>query len=134
VKELKEQDVAAVVLILTPHGIPLVRDPTKPAPLFWKLPGGHGESGEDARACAIREVKEETGLVIKTLEELEVIEKSDHTLTVFKTHLASLTELLERGNDGEEVRVFTPSEIARMQDFLPNHHAAIRHILLGLIA
>jgi len=39
------------------------------APYFglWTLPGGRLEPGEDATACAIREIAEETGLVCANL-------------------------------------------------------------------
>lgn len=36
----------------------------KKFPGFWSIPGGHIDEGEDALAAAIREVKEETGVVI----------------------------------------------------------------------
>ena len=36
----------------------------KKFPGFWSIPGGHIDGGEDPLACAIREVKEETGISI----------------------------------------------------------------------
>ena len=37
---------AAAVLIISPDGIPVVRDPKKPIPRYWKLPGGRSEGKE----------------------------------------------------------------------------------------
>lgn len=127
-------EVAAVVLIVSPQGIPLVRDPSKPSPVFWKLPGGHGEAGEDARMCAVREIREETGILLDGAEliELDVMDRGTHTLTFFQANIPSLSGIIQQGNEGEEVRVFSPSEIFLMENFMPNHFTVIRHILQGL--
>jgi len=39
----------------------------------WVLPKGHIEAGEDARTCAVREVREETGVLGRIKKELNVI-------------------------------------------------------------
>jgi len=134
VKTGRKTEIAAVVLIVTPLGIPLVRDPAKPSPIFWKLPGGHGEAGEDARMCAVREAKEETGLDLSDseLKEVDVMAKDSHTLTIFQAKLSSLEGLRKQGNEGEEVRVFSPHEVLFLKDFMPNHYSAVLHILMEL--
>ena len=130
-----ETGVAAVVLIVAPQGIPLVRDPSKPRPLFWKLPGGHGEEGEDAHMCAVREIEEETGIVLNgaQIKKIDAIKRSTHTLTAFLANIPSLSGLRRRGNEGEEVKVFTPQEILSMKDFMPNHYSVVSQILMNLV-
>lgn len=129
-----ETGVAAVVLIVTPLGIPLIRDPSKPRPLFWKLPGGHGEAGEDARTCAVREIREETGITLNnaSIREIDALDRGTHTLTAFLANIPSLSGICLRGNEGEEVRVFTAREILSMHDFMPSHYNVIVHILMDL--
>jgi 8-oxo-dGTP pyrophosphatase MutT (NUDIX family) len=46
----------------------------KTDPNDWVLPKGHIELGEDPRRCAIREVKEETGVWVRIKKELKVSE------------------------------------------------------------
>ena len=41
---------------------------------YWSLPGGHIESGEPARAAALREVKEETGVEAELTDLVDVHE------------------------------------------------------------
>jgi ADP-ribose pyrophosphatase YjhB (NUDIX family) len=41
--------------------------------LVWSLPKGHIEAGEDARQAAVREIKEETGIDGRIVEELGTI-------------------------------------------------------------
>lgn len=51
-----ENRIATAVLVLSPEGIPLVKDPSKPEPVRWKLPGGKGkEIDEQLTTGALRE-------------------------------------------------------------------------------
>ncbi|MDE2038070.1 MAG: NUDIX hydrolase [Patescibacteria group bacterium] len=114
---------ATAVLIVSPEGIPLVRDPKKPAPRYWKLPGGRSEDGETPEECAVREIREELGIVLDQ-DDLEVIEQQDrgnHTLTFFRAKAADLKGLKTAGDEREEIEVFTLAEAARLPDLFPNH-------------
>jgi 8-oxo-dGTP pyrophosphatase MutT (NUDIX family) len=56
---------AARVVLLDPGGRVLLFegfDPARPGEPFWFTPGGGAEDGEDAKAAAVRELAEETGL------------------------------------------------------------------------
>jgi 8-oxo-dGTP pyrophosphatase MutT (NUDIX family) len=58
---------AARVLVIDPAGrLLLLRggDPAVPGPRFWWTVGGGIEAGESARAGAVRELHEETGLIV----------------------------------------------------------------------
>ena len=50
----------------------LVQNRKKRAP-GWSFPGGHVEDGESFQACAVREVMEETGFLVKNLEYCGVV-------------------------------------------------------------
>lgn len=59
--------VAGRVLLLDPGGRVLLfegTDPARPQETFWFTPGGGAEPGESCRRAAVREVAEETGLVL----------------------------------------------------------------------
>jgi 8-oxo-dGTP pyrophosphatase MutT (NUDIX family) len=119
------------VLITTPDGIPLVRDLTKPAPVYWKLPGGRSEGGETPEQCAVREVWEEIGVLlsVKDLKILYSEDKSTHRLTIFRVCLVFSPQLKSEGSDGEQVSYFWPQVIRQMRDFFPNHLKVIWGIL-----
>lgn len=62
-------------LLLVPGGRAILQDNSQKILLhkrtdfgFWDLPGGSAEVGESAEQCVIREVYEETGLVVKSFE------------------------------------------------------------------
>jgi 8-oxo-dGTP diphosphatase len=52
----------------------LLIGPSKDRPNEWLFPKGHIEIGEDRPAAALREVKEETGVIARILKPLEVSE------------------------------------------------------------
>ena len=122
---------AVAVLIITPQGIPLIRDPKKPAPVFWKAPGGRSLANESAKAAAVREVKEEIGMTL-TEKDLVVVceeDRSSHELVLFSTKLKSILGLKTRGDEGEEIKIFSPSQILALHDFFPNHRRVFERTL-----
>ena len=125
---------AVAVLVITPQGIPLIRDPKKPAPVFWKAPGGRGNANETAKSAALRELREEIGVTLAEDDLVVVSEenKGSHILTLFAAKRPSLPAIKDRGDEGEEIRVFSPTEILAMTDFFPNHKKSYENILKTL--
>lgn len=125
---------AVAVLIITPEGIPLIRDPKKPAPVYWKVPGGRGGGEETAEGVALREIEEELGIKLQK-EELSIVRGEDrgsHMLTLFTARLRKLPPLKVRGDEGEETKIFSLKEIKDMPDFFPNHRLAYGKIIGSL--
>ena len=125
---------AVAVLIVTPQGIPLIRDPKKPIPVYWKLPGGRGAQTETAEGSAVREIREELGMSLLE-SDFEVIhseDKGNHIITIFRVNLGALPQMNSKGDEQEEIRVFTPTEILASQDFFPNHRMVVGKILVAL--
>ena len=52
------------------------RSPESPLPGLAEFPGGKCESDETPRACAVRECREETGLIVIPREQIATIEHS----------------------------------------------------------
>lgn len=62
----------AGVLVLDQGNLLLVRRAIEPFKGYWDIPGGFLEAGEHPEAGAIREVQEETGLLVKPVEMLGI--------------------------------------------------------------
>src|SRR5664279_6027761 len=75
-REYPESPLVGVgAVIIENNRVLLIRRGTPPLLGEWSLPGGVVECGETLRTAVIREVQEETGLVIETEEMLGVYER-----------------------------------------------------------
>ncbi|MFY9845065.1 MAG: NUDIX hydrolase [Terriglobales bacterium] len=97
----------------------LIRRGTPPLLGEWSLPGGVLECGETLRAAVVREVREETGLLVESVEMLGVYERlipGDQGR--MRYHFVLIDFLcrpvggdLQAGSDAADVRWFTRGEL-----------------------
>jgi 8-oxo-dGTP diphosphatase len=125
-QSLQRLQVVARVFVLNPQNAVLLvsHDPAS----FWYTPGGHVENGESLIDCALREVQEETALVV-AIQRLvfvdELIDPGSHEHKLECYFLAS-TEALEIalnrvdvGGPVKQARFFSRSEIAGIAAVFP---------------
>ena len=131
-----QTDYAVAVILETPEGFPLVSDPQKPLPHYWKFPGGRSQPGETPLVTAVRELLEETGIAAKPdemkllLKETRAGGNASHDFYVFSAHLSRNVKLLERGAGGELVRFFTRDKLETLPDLFPNHSVLLERFIL----
>jgi 8-oxo-dGTP pyrophosphatase MutT (NUDIX family) len=122
----------SVVLILGPDGqTPLVSEYDR-RPSYWKFPGGKSHLGENPMETALREVREETGLILTEGETILLLSEprsSSHVFHFFLSRINSFDGLIKRGNDGEYVALFEVDQLLKMVDLLPTHHRALEAYL-----
>src|SRR3989338_7574268 len=61
-----------VAAIVVKSGRVLIGRDTRKGRAVYGVPGGHWESGETLKACAAREVKEESGVAVKNVQLISV--------------------------------------------------------------
>jgi len=99
-----------------------VRQKSGPFKGWLLLPGGHVRFGETVRDAVIREVEEETGLLVKVSKLLGVFDVIDAEQNYHFIHVVFLCELiggeLRAGSDALEVGWFNPNALDKVQSDL----------------
>jgi 8-oxo-dGTP diphosphatase len=110
------------VVVLGEQGVLLIQRGNPPRQGSWSLPGGGQNLGEKVEDCALREVREETGMEISLIGLIDVvnsIQMDDHnnvrfhyTLVDFAAHVSG--GMLVPGDDAMDARWFTRRAIGEM--------------------
>ena len=135
---------ASVLLVLTPKGVPVIRERQSPQyqrgrKAFWKLPAGKiGISKkqsivETPLQCAVREHGEESGIWVSSdsvvLMKVETVHPGILRYFFF-SHTAEYRG--ELGESGEKERWeyswALPKDILHGSDFLPNHQELVHSV------
>ncbi|GAA3406822.1 NUDIX hydrolase [Paenibacillus hodogayensis] len=113
------QSVGAVALLAEQGNILLERRAIEPGYGMWALPGGMAERGESMEQCMMREVFEETGLLVEPVRLLDAL-GGKHVCTVFYEARLVGGQLV-KSDESMELRWFAPEEIPLEQIAFPRH-------------
>jgi ADP-ribose pyrophosphatase YjhB (NUDIX family) len=123
----------------------LIRRGKEPLRGRWIVPGGTVELGEGLEAAIVREVKEETGLEVRTVELLTAFDRIEREGERVAWHFVIVDYLCEylsgtpqAGSDALEVALVAPAELGSFD--LPEKAMEVvrqglaRAAVLGLVA
>lgn len=104
---MEEVELTNMCMVYDDNGNVLVQDKKHPTWNGWNFPGGHVEAGEAVSASVVREVYEETGLIIKNPRLCGI--KEFHKSSDGKRYIVFLyktNEFSGKIHDSEEGKVF----------------------------
>ena len=93
----------------------LIRRGTEPGRGRWSVPGGRCEPGEDAATTAVRETREETGLVVRAGAIVGRVERpgpAGMTYVIDDVLCTPVGGRLAAGDDADDARWVTAAELA----------------------
>jgi len=124
---------AAGVIVPGRGGVLMVKRKYDPAAGAWCLPAGFIEYGETPERCAVRELREETGVEARLVGLFGVYAGLDdpRARTVLILYKAERTGgRLRPGDDAVEARYFTPTRLPRWIAFA-SHRRALEEYRAG---
>lgn len=106
--------------------------------ILWGVPGGHWEDGETLKECAIREVKEETGLTCRKVKLISVYDfynskKKKSYVTIGMKAVYVKGELKDHVKEGRKNWCWLTPKKALKLDLFPPDIVLIKRFLSGKI-
>ncbi|MFL1453140.1 NUDIX hydrolase [Marinobacter sp. GN3S48] len=128
----------AILAVVARQGrLLLVRRANPPDATYWGFPGGHIESGETLLSAAVRELREETGVIAKAghvLTAVDALNFDDEGLRHHFVLVAVICHWLEgEGNaadDALETGWFSPDAIATLGPMVSSDVEAVARLAL----
>ena len=118
------------VLLLVDDQILLVKRAMMPQKGKWSIPAGFLDYGEDPKATAVREIREETGLKVEITGIFDIYHNpeamEDGGASIFILYKANVVGgVLNAGDDAEDVGFFSPEDLPEIA-FSSTHDVVAR--------
>lgn len=103
--------IAATAIIQREDKVLMVRRATEPGYGLWSMPGGYVDRGEVVEEAAVREVEEETGLVVQVDGLVGLFSEAEHPVVVVAYVAYEVGGHLNAGHEALEVGFFSPDDL-----------------------
>jgi 8-oxo-dGTP diphosphatase len=124
--------VAVGAIVVKDSRVLLVRRSTAPLKGHWTLPGGVLELGESLHEGLVREVREETGLVVEPIELVELLDRIHREDDRIRFHYV-IADYLCRVTGGELKAASDADEARWVERAEWNSHSALKLDLLTVM-
>jgi ADP-ribose pyrophosphatase YjhB (NUDIX family) len=116
--------VAAVVVTTVQDQFVMVKRGVEPAMGQWAFPSGYVDRGESVEDAAVREVEEETGLIVEVTDLLGVYSNRGQRVVLVAYAAKVLGGSMRAGHDAREVGLFGRDDLPDLP--FPNDNAILR--------